>query len=102
MLFCAIIKLSNNSHCEILGGIIMLSIPTAQEARKQVDEMQSELGKKKQAEVAEAIKEAIDNLKTRCTISGTLPDALVKSLEDKGYSVQTGGRYNEYDTYISW
>ena len=80
----------------------MLSIPTAEEARKQVDDMRSEWGKKKQEEVAEAIKEAIDNLKTECYISGKLPDALVKVLEKKHYKVETGGRYNECDTHISW
>ena len=80
----------------------MLSIPTAEEARKQVDEMQSALGQKKQAEVAEAIKEAIDKMETKCFISGTLPKALVKALEAKGYKVETGGHYNECDTYISW
>ena len=80
----------------------MLSIPTAEEARKQVDEMQSALGQKKQAEVAEAIKEAIDNMETRCFITSTLPEALVKALEAKGYKVKTGGRYNQEDTCISW
>lgn len=80
----------------------MLSIPTAEEARKQVDEMQSAIGQKKQAEVAEAIKKAIDEMETRCTIDGFLPDPLVKALEAKGYKVETGGRYNECDTYISW
>lgn len=80
----------------------MLSIPTAEEARKQVDEMQSALGQKKQAEVAEAIKEAIDELETECFISGKLPKALVKALEAKGYKVETGGRCNECGTCISW
>ena len=80
----------------------MLSIPTAKEARKQVDEMQSTLGQKKQAEVAEAIKEAIDKMETKCFINGTLPGALVKALEAKGYIVKTGGRYNDEDTCISW
>lgn len=80
----------------------MLSIPTAQEARKQVDEMQSELGKKKQAEVAEAINKAIDECKTECTIDGELPKALIKVLEGKGYKVTSGGRYNETGYFISW
>lgn len=80
----------------------MLSIPTAQEARKKVDEMQSELGKKKQAEVAEAINKAIDNLETQCTIDGELPKALIKILEDKGYNINPGGRYNESGYFISW
>lgn len=80
----------------------MLSIPTAKKARKQVDEMQSALVQKKQAEVAEAIKKAIDKMETKCTIDGTLPDPLVKALEAKGYKVETGGRYNEKDTCISW
>lgn len=80
----------------------MLSIPTAEEARKQVDEMQSTLGQKKQAEVAEAIKEAIDKMKTKCFIDGKLPEALVKALKAKGYKVETGGRYNEDGTCISW
>lgn len=81
---------------------IRLSIPTAQEARKQVEEMQSELVKKKQVEVAETIQKAIDNRETYCFIKGTLPKALVKFLEDKGYEVRIGRRFNECDTCIYW
>lgn len=80
----------------------MLSIPTAQEARKQVDEMKSEPGKKKQAEVAEAINKAIDDDERHCTIDGKLPKALIRILEGKGYKVTPGGRYNESGYFISW
>lgn len=80
----------------------MLSIPTAEEARKQVNEMKSELGKRKQEEVAEAINKAIDNLETQCTIDGELPKALIRFLEEnKGYKVTPGGRYNESGYFIS-
>lgn len=79
------------------------SIPTAAKARKQVEEMQSELGQKKVDEVSQAIQEAIDNLETSCTISGFLPKPLLTALkEEKGYEVQENSQKNEDYTYISW
>lgn len=79
----------------------MLSIiPTAEEARKQVDEIQSSLGQKKLIEISEAIKNAIDKMETSCTVAGRLPDPIIKALEAKGYNVDIGGRFD--DTYISW
>lgn len=81
----------------------MLSIPTAEEARKRVEELESEGARKMAEKVAEAIEEAINNLECSCTIDGHLPEALERDLvEKKHYKVKLGNQKNEAYTTISW
>ena len=81
---------------------MLLSIPTAEEARKRLNEMKAEEGNRKYKEVAEVINTAIDDLQDHCMVEGELPKALLEALDKKGYRVEVGGRYNERDTYIYW
>lgn len=48
------------------------------------------------------IYEAIDKGKFSITLLGTISENARKTLEDLKYKVETGGRYNESCTVISW
>ena len=81
---------------------MLLSIPTAEEARRGLDDMCSEMGKLKRQQLEYAVNTAIDDLQDHCMVEGELPKALLEALDKKGYRVEVGGRYNERDTYIYW
>lgn len=80
----------------------MLSIPSAEEARKKVNNMESEMAKKMQEKVAKAIEDAINKFQFSCTIDGHLSNVLLRDLREKGYKVKSGSQKNEDLTSISW
>ena len=81
---------------------MLSSIPTAEEARKRLDEMKKEEGNRVYKEVAEAINTAIDNLQDCCSIHGELPKDLVEELVKKKYRIRVRREYTNPKTYIFW
>jgi len=81
----------------------VVKFPTADEARKKIENGETINKNKELEDIKRKIVVAID--KGECSLyiqDVRIMDSTTRFLENQGYSVQVGGRYNEVNTLISW
>lgn len=76
---------------------------TASEARKKIEDNFEIVSKKEEFNKIEGlINKAINEGQYYVFIDGVLKNTTTTKLEQLGYKIEVGGRYNEKDTVIKW
>ena len=79
-----------------------MNIPTAEEARKAIEQGKYEKAKSQEFHVESQIKEAIGKGLNRISGDGWLEPSVRALLERLGYKYETGTQYNEHYWSVSW
>ena len=81
---------------------ITTDLPSAEEARRSVENGVYEKALEQMAKIQTLIFEAISNGKQTVSGDGTLEPSVKKVLEEKGYRCSAGSQYNETYWSVSW
>lgn len=80
----------------------MKQLPTAQEAREQASQLQSERAKQQLSNIIDLIHEAVEKEEFRIWFYKPLIRSVKKILEEKGYQIHQQTDRNELLVTISW
>lgn len=75
---------------------------TAKEAREKIDKGEDEKSFAIWCNVAKEINQAIENGENNYCKEGSLPESVIRKLQNLGYRVEEGSQYNQSYFMVKW